>query len=235
MTTAVVQHTIDICERLYGEMPPLVPKEICEDMRKAIEQARNNLTLSLNEIEDTLVFFGKKLWPYREAYHEFYDVYEGMLGEKFFVRRLTIPVKIKYTAYLEQGGSFRDLRNGRGLEFFTSEEKTQLCEAFVELERDLDQYTRQIIMSTDERKYSERVQEFAHILTDIESRLGALRQMAQKEGEHPELVAEIESQIQAFEHGLCLLGPRTEYQAVCNAAEHFDGRRVVINMHKSVF
>ena len=49
--------------------------------------------------------------------------------------------------------------------------------------------------------------------------------MADDEQEHPELAAEIRSQIRAFEYGLCLLGPAHHYEAVCQAEEHFIGRK----------
>lgn len=229
------EYTIDLCERLYINMPPLVPGEIKENMKKAIDQMKNNISLSVEEIEDVIIFFGKQLWPYREAYKEFYDVYEGMLGEKYFVRKLSQKLKMKYNQFITEGGSYRELHNGSKIEFFTHEERPELTEALVDVEQDIENYTRQTVVSTDQKKYEQRVREFTKILNDIEGHLTTLRTMTEKEGEHPELIAEINAQIKGFEHGLCLLGPKTDYEAIRSAQEHFDGRRTVIAMHKSVF
>lgn len=231
---SVLEHTIALCEHLYDDLPPLVPSEIKENMEKAMDQMKNNINLTLEEVENVMIFFGKQLWPYRQAYKEFYNVYEGMLGEKFFVRKLWPQLKTKYIKYTEQGGTYRELHRGKDLSFFSHEERAEFSMALVDVERDIDNYCRQTVSSTDQYRYEQRVQEFQKILNDIESRLGALREMSQIEGEHPELVAEIEQQIKGFEHGLCLLGPRTDYDEVKNAKEHFEGRRHVISMHKSV-
>ena len=228
------EHTIALCERFAEDAPPLVPGQIKENLRKSIEQMKSNMSLSVDEVESVIIFFGKQLWPYREAYKEFYDVYEGMLGENFFVRKLSIQLKMKYAQYLEQGGSYKELHKGSKLDFFTHDERPQIAMALIDVEQDIENYTRQTVVSTDQRKYEQRVQEFEQILGTIEGHLTTLREMSHKEGEHPELIAEIEAQIKGFEHGLCLLGPRTDYEAIRSAKEHFEGRRSVIAMHKSV-
>lgn len=232
---ANLEHTIALCERLYEDVPPLVPGEIKENMRKAVEQMKNNINLSMDEVENVIIFFGKQLWPYREAYKEFYNVYEGVLGEKYFLRKISVELKTRYNQYIAQGGSYRELHSGSKMDFFTHDERPELTKALVEVEQDIENYTRQTVVSTDQKKYEQRVKEFGVILNDIEGHLQTLRKMTEKEGEHPELIAEIDAQIKGFEHGLCLLGPKTDFEAIRSAKEHFDGRRSVIAMHKTVF
>lgn len=234
MTEHSLKYTISLCQKLYEDMPPLVPKEIRGNMEKAIDQIQNNLSLTQEEVETTMIFFGKQLWPYREAFEEFYRVYEGTMGEKIFLRKLDVVLKQKYLEYIKQGGSYRNLYTGNNLTFFSSDERVALCTAMVDIENDVEQYARQAVVSTDKTRYEKRIQEFQHILNDIEARMQSLREMAQIEGEHPELKAEIEAQVRAFEQGLCLLAPKTKYHAVCNALEHFQGRKKVITLHKSV-
>ena len=64
----------------------------------------------------------------------------------------------------------------------------------------------------------------------MENRLNALRLMADMEGEHPELAAEIRDQIRAFEQGFALLGPKVRHDAVCNAEGHFQERKLLKKM-----
>ncbi len=226
MATAI-QHTQVILEHLCSDIPPSVPKEIKEDIEQAREQVRSNVSLTLVELEDTMTYIGKLLWPYREAFQEFFRVYEGDLGEQYLLRKFTPEMKKKYQTFKENGGTFRDLHAGNNVSFFTSEERVKVCESLIAVEDEIRAYAVQAILSTDERRYERRVEEFSKILVDMETRLNALRTMADMEGEHPELAAEIREQIRTFEQGFALLGPKTCHDAVCNAEEHFVGRKMV--------
>lgn len=225
-----IQHTQIIFEHLCSDIPPSVPKDIKEDIAQAREQVRSNVALTLVELEDTMTYIGKLLWPYREAFQEFFRVYEGDLGEQYLLGKFNPIMKKKYQTFKENGGTFRDLHAGNNVSFFTSEERVQVCEALVSVEDEIRAYAVQAILSTDERRYEKRVEEFKKILNDMETRLDALRSMADMEGEHPELAAEIRDQIRGFEQGFALLGPKVRHDAVCNAQEHFVGRKMVKKM-----
>ena len=109
MTPTAIQHTQVIFEHLANDVPPGVPKEVRENIGLAKEQVKNNVALTLTELEDTMVYVGKLLWPYREAFQEFFRIYEGELGEQYLLRKFSLPMKKKYTTFKENGGSFRDL------------------------------------------------------------------------------------------------------------------------------
>lgn len=234
MTAQGVQYTLFIFEKLFEQMPPLVPKEVQTSMAKALEQAHLNMSLSLDDLEETMIFFGKQLWPYREAYQEFLRIYEGKLGEPFIIQKMSLSLKKKYQAFLLSGGTFRDLHSGAPALFFSSEERGELCELLVNLEKDLRRYTKQAVLSNDRRVYEKKVKEFALILEHIEEQLRQMHELANQEREHPELVAEIKEHIRGFEHGLCLLGPSINYDAVCSAVEHFHGRKRDKTLHRSL-
>ena len=229
MTTAI-QHTQVIFEHLCSDIPPGVPKEIKENIAQAREQVESNVSLTLPELEDTMIYVGKLLWPYREAFQEFFRVAEGDLGEQYLLGKFNPIMKKKYQAFKENGGSFRDLHAGTNVSFFTSDERVMVCEALISVEEEIRAYAVQAILSTDERRYERRVEEFKKILEDMETRLNALRTMADMEGEHPELASEIRDQIRGFEQGFALLGPKIRHEAVCNAGEHFEGRKKMYKM-----
>lgn len=225
MPLPAVQHTLTIFQRLYDELPPLVPESIVSDMRQALEQLEHNVNLTLPEIEEIMIAFGKKVWPYRRAFEETLDVYEGKLGEKFLIGRLSRPLKQRYQEFLGYGGSFRELHGAVPITFFTPEERGEFCGVLVEVRNDLRKYASQAVLTNDRGRYEDRVLEFQTILDDIEKRLETLRLMADNEQEHPELASEIRAEVKSFEYGLCLLGPRHSYAAVCNAEDHFVGRK----------
>ena len=220
-----VRHTLWIFERLRGDAPPLVPIEISADLDQALEQIRSNFDLTLEELEGTFIVFGKKLWPYRKAFEEFLDVSEARLGEKFLLSEFARGLKQRYEEFKAHGGGLRDLHTGSPASFFTVPERNELCGALVEMNHEIRKYTAQAVLTTERRRYEQRIVEFQIILDDIEKRLDTLRRMADDEQEHPELASEIRAQIRAFEYGLCLLGPEHRYEAVCLAEEHFAGRR----------
>lgn len=225
--STLIEHTQIIFEHLCSDIPPAVPREIREEITQASEQVKNNISLTLEELEDTMIYVGKKLWPYKQAFQEFYRIYEGTLGEVYLVRKFSLPMKKKYEKFKIEGGTFRELHSGVRINFFTPEERSLLCEALITIEEEIRAYTVQSILSGDERRYTKRVEEFEKILHDMEEKLQGLRSMADMEGEHPELAAEIRDQIRTFEHGFALLGPSVRHDAVCSAEEHFIGRKAI--------
>lgn len=220
-----VQHTLFIFERLFEDLPPLVPETIRRDMGSALEQMRHNFTLQLPELEDTMIVFGMKIWPYRKAFDEFYNMSESELGESLLFHHVSPKLKKRYQEFLAYGGTYRDLHAGKPAMFFSLEDRGELCGALVDVARDVRAHTAQLVLGADEKRYEERIVEFQLILDDLEKRLDTLRLMAEDEQEHPELAAEIRAQIRSFEYGLCLLGPSHSYEAVCSAEEHFVGRK----------
>lgn len=218
-------HTLAIFEMLITELPPLVPTDLRDDMRHAYDHLAHNVHLTSTELDDTIIVFGKRVWPYRQAFAEFYAEYEGTLGEQFLQERLSRPTKKRYQEFLAYGGTFRDLECGQPALFFTSDERQQLCGILVEVGRDIYQHAVQAVQSIERVRYEKRIQEFTQILVSVEDCLEALRAMADLEQEHPDLAAEIRAQVRSFEYGLSLLGPAHSYEAVCQANEHFVGRK----------
>lgn len=225
MESNAILHTIDILDMLYRRMPPLVPASIITDMAEAIRDVRKNPHVSLQEVEEVTLSFGKKLWPYRKAFYEFTSQYEGEMGEMYLLGHLTQQMKKRYQEFLTYGGSFRELCIGRPALFFTAEERGVLCSVLPQVLQDVRLFAMQAVVSTEKSRYRARVHEFATILVDIERRLDSLRAMAEEEQEHPELATEIRAQVHSFEAGLCLLEQETRYDAVCQAEEHFVGRK----------
>ncbi|PIT86852.1 MAG: hypothetical protein COU33_00870 [Candidatus Magasanikbacteria bacterium CG10_big_fil_rev_8_21_14_0_10_43_6] len=219
-----IEHTRLLFERLCRQIPPLVPDSIQKDMSNALEQVQDNVSLTLEELEDTVVSFGKKLWPYREAFLEFYRVYEGHMGETFLMQKMSPHLKKKYRLFKEMGGTFRDFHEGGTMDLFTSEDRVELCEFLVDVNREIWEYTVQKVLSTDRLQYEDRIKEFETIFEQVEKKIDALHTMADDEQEHPELAAEIREHIRGFEQGVSLLGPKVGFEALCEP-DYFEGRR----------
>ena len=231
MQHPTVPHTLAIFEQLYRKLPPLVPQEVASDMGKALEQIRHNHSLTIDELEETMIVFGKAVWPFRKAFQEFLELYEGKMGEQLLVQLLFPGLQKKYKEFQAHGGTFRDLHAGGPLGFFEPEERSALCEALIEAHRALREHASQAVLSTDKDDYLSRVFEFQTILDDIEKRLDTLLVMADSEQEHPELATEIREGVKGFEYGLCALDQHIDYDAVCAAPAHYEGRRADKKSH----
>ena len=176
-------------------------------------------------MEKTIIFFGKKLWPYRQAFKEFFNVFENKLGESFLLGKLEPNLKRRYKEFVGYGGNFVDLYSGNPAMFFDVEDRVKVGEALVDVKRDIWGHTAQAVFASSRIEYEKKVARFQIILDDIEKRLNVLSAMADDEQEYPNLAEEIRGQVLAFEYGLCLLGPPYHYDSICQTVEHFVGRK----------
>lgn len=230
--SVIVQHTLTIFERTYANLPPLVPEDVAHDMGAAMEQLRANFGLNVAELEDTMIAFGRKVWPYLQAFEELYNVYQSELGEKLFVQKAPASLRKAYTAHCEGGGSWREFYVGNGADGvsgkISSEDRVTMHQLLVDIQCDVRAFAFQAVLQRDRVRYETRIKEFQNILAEMEARLDGLRRLAEDEQEHPQLAAEIREHIRAFEYGLAFLGPKMDYHTVCNAHEHFAGRRALL-------
>ena len=203
-------------------------------MRAALDRAENSPTMALEEVEHSMIIFGYELWPYNQAFKEFISLAEGKMGEHFLLPTLSIELEQKYQDFKKLGGDLQDLHAGKNAQFFTPEERAELCEKLVNLQKQIHDFARQEILGTQEKRYMKRVKEFKAVLEEIRHHLDDLRLLAEREEDHPTLADEIRSRIKGFEHGLCLLGPELSYDAVCSSVEFFKGRKQELNRLKGI-
>lgn len=229
-----MQSTIAIFKYLFQHLPPLFPEEIKGKMKHALEHLEQDQTVSLEQLEETMISFGYEVWPWNQAYKEFLAVAEGQVGEHFLLPRLSGGLAEKFEDFKAGGGTLRDLHSGRPAMFFTLEERGELCAALVETQTDLRQYVNREVMGLEQEKYLRRVVEFKKIITSIKSELNDLRDIAEKEEDHPSLAGEIKERVKGFEQGLCLLGPELQYEAVCESKDFFAERKSHLNRMRGI-
>lgn len=229
-----MQSTIALFEHLYKHCPPLFPPEIKDKMEHALSHLKNDQTVTLEAVERTMITFGYELWPWNQAYREFLALAESHMGEHFLLPRLSKGLQEKYHDFKKYGGTFRDLHAGQPAHYFNQEERSELCLRLVEMQHDLRSYVEREVVGLQRKKYLERVKEFGTLLEEIRGTLNHLKELAESEQDHPTLAGEIRSKVEHFEHGLCLLGPELEYDAVCQSPEFFKGRRLELNRLRGI-
>lgn len=225
MHQPIVKHTLSVFKLLTDKMPPLVPQKCEIEAKEAYAKCSGNHKLSLPELEEQIILHGKKLWPYRQSFDEFYHVHENSLGEKFLLGVLPMSLKKHYLEFKEYGGGWKELYDHSAAGFFDTDERELLYISIMRIKEDLRRHTIQAVVTNDRPHYEKKINWFTDKLTEIENVLQNLRHMADSEKKHPSLASEIREQIKAFEQGLCLLAPAHSYNEICVAEEYFLGRR----------
>jgi hypothetical protein len=229
-----MQSTLQIFKYLYQHLPPLCPKEVGERIKKSLERADINSEMNIEQLENEMIKIGYEIWPWNQAYKEFLMATEDRLGEHFLLPHLGDALKEKYAEFVHHGGDLRELHSGRPADFFTNEERLELCRNLVDMQVKLREYVDRDIVGLNKKKYLQRVEGFKKMLAEIKNNLENLRKLADGEEEHPSLAQEIAAKVREFEYGLCLLGPEINYEAVCKTEEFFRGRKTELNRFKGI-
>lgn len=226
--------TIDIFRRLYAHIPPLFPSDVAEKMGHALEHLERDETITVAEVEDTMIRFGYELWPWNQAYREFLVLAESQVGEHFLLPKLNKSLRGRYLDFKRYGGDLRELHSGRPADFFSPEERGELCGALVDLQHELRHYVDRSLIGLEKTRYLRRVNEFKGVLAEIQKQLDVLNKLAESEQDHPTLADEIRSSVRHFQYGLCLLGPDLDYDAVCRMPEYYRGRKQDLNRMRGI-
>lgn len=229
-----MKSTINLFRHLYERLPPLFPAEIKEKISHALEHVEHDPTVTIKEIEETMIAFGYEVWPWNQAYREFFTLAEATVGEHFLLPKFTPELRRRYEEFKRYGGSLRELHSGRPADFFSGEERSDLCAALVETQRELRRYVDNEVLGVFKEKYLQRVAEFSAVLEEIMIYVRQLNGLADAEQDHPALADQIRSQIQAFEYGLCFLGPEIGSEAVCQSVGYFAGRKQELNRLRGI-
>jgi len=229
-----MQSTVNLFRHLYESLPPLFPAGIKEKIFHAREHIESDPAVTLPEIEQTMLTFGYEVWPWNQAYREFFAVAEAPVGEHFLLPKLTPELRRRYEDFQRYGGVLRELHSGRPADFFSGEERADLCAALVETQLELKAYVNNDVASVRRGKYLKRVAEFSGVLEEIAVNLERMNELASAEQDHPALADQIRSQVRAFEYGLCFLGPEIGPTAVCQSVEYFAGRKDELNRLRGI-
>lgn len=214
-------YSISFFERLLHDLPPLFPKADREAMQHALEHMKNGSQLTGEEVEATIITFGKKIWPYRRAFEEFFEKVAQRRTEEFLEAHVKDHPELRHHPVLSRDieESFRQR---------APEERRALCEALVATRRDLWQATLTVVTGQEREAYEKRIVEFKVLQEAIEERLAKLRAVADMTQEHPRLATEIRQAVRDFEKGLAFLQPHTTFEEVCHLEARVPVRRKII-------
>jgi len=217
------KHTLDIFKRIYDKLPPLVPDEIKKEMKEKFDEAMEDGELTLEELEDIMITYGKKVWPYIQAFEKIYEVYKHELSEQLFHQRASQSLKEKYDFFKETGGSFHDLHSGAISIFFDHNERSELAALLVDLDNELRQHTYQAVLSHDRDEYEDKIDHYKELLEEAEEHFQALEKLIDSI-EYKYFVEDIKDHLRAFEYSFSFLGPKIAINEIRGIKEYYEGR-----------
>jgi hypothetical protein len=229
-----MRSTVALFREMYQRLPPLFPPEVKKKMHHALVHLEQDQTVTLREIEDTMIIFGSEAWPWNQAYREFFVLNESKIGEHFFIPKLKDETAKRYEDFKHYGGTLRDLHSGRPAEFFSVAERQDIRAALINTQSELREYTDREVLGTEKARYLNRVEEFTKLIARVQGILGELKKVAEDEQDHSVLADQIRARIKSFEYSFCLLGPNLEYEAVESSLEFFAGRKHELNRLRGI-
>lgn len=232
MHTHHLPYSVALFERLYQDTPPLFPREEREAMHHALEHVKHDADITSEELETTLVVFGRKLWPYRLAFEEFVTKTEARRADEFFASHVrAFPALHDWFADWKRGGGHAPqlfYGSWHHVGHLSAEERGSLCEVLAETKRDIRSATATAVSGPEKEPYQKRILEFTVLAEAIEERLDNLRRLADDEQEHPQLAAELRQSVRDFEKGMSFLKDHTTFEEVCHLEARVPVRRRVI-------
>jgi len=218
---------------LVENIPPLFPEDLKYQIKKNLKNAQD-AGMDLSGLESIMIEFGYTIWPWNQAFKEMLVVTEENIGEQFLLSSLPDSLQEKIFEYRQMGLSLKDFHSGKLANYFNEEERVLLSAALVDMKNYLKDFTNREVVGVKKDLYLKKVQEFKDILIEITSSLDRLKNLADKEDDHPNLAAEIRSRVESFEHGLCLLAPQFSHDEVKQAHDFFVGRKRDLNRLRGI-
>ncbi len=222
----IIQHTLTIYETILKRIPPLVPRQVKQDLEIELDRLYRAEDVTLHEVERSMAEHGTKLWPYMRAFEEMVEHHEKTMGDKFFMQKATPSLRKKYMLVCDLGGSFGPVCHGTVLDHFDHDDRQELNELLVDLKHDIRRYAMQAVLTHDRKTYEEKIEYYGKMIEEVNGVLALLRGLAENQPEHhSDLAQDIQSNIKAIEHSISFLGPRIEIEEIRGMPEYFQGKR----------
>lgn len=222
----IVQHTLTIYETILNRIPPLVPHDITQSLEVELDRLYRREGTTIDEVEESMVVYGKRLWPYMKAFEEMVALHEIRLGDTFLTKRASPGLRKKYVLVRELGGKYKSIYSGGSLDHFDYTEKQELAGLLVDLKHEVRRYAMQAVLTHDRKTYEEKIAYYGGVIEEINGVIGLLRDFAEEHVEnHKNLAEDVRSKIKAIEQSLVFIGPQIDIEEIRKTPEYYKGRK----------
>lgn len=102
-----MKHTIFIFKHLHRNLPPLFPEATKREMADVFERFEENPT-TLDDLEEQMLKFGYEIWPWNNAYREFFASCKQRMGGHFLSSKSELAINEALTAIHRELRDFTD-------------------------------------------------------------------------------------------------------------------------------
>ncbi len=212
--------TLDLLEQVINLAPLWFPPAEHDSLKNDLTRLEQDINISKEDIEHTILKVGKAIWPYRRALFDLHQRYGQPLEEQHLQERAPDALKPKLEEYFREGGTPDDLERG-ALPFesiFNPEEKQILVDLMLQVHDELMTQFQHECVSQRRDECHNLVDHYHDEQATIEHLIERLRTMAI---DSPDWSGEILEKINAFEDGWSLLDREVTREEVEKTLEFY--------------
>ena len=188
-------------------------------MENAIATLERNPDATLEGIESMLVAFGAELWPYCEAYEQFYKIYGEAKERELMRKKLSEPSRAALDKFVAEGGNIESVRDGSRFEhFFDSDIRSEVVAAELDAHDGVHEEMERLIAG-------DRAAEFEALLADYRQKQAALNQkineLAALAERSPDQRAEILDKVKTFREGFAYVERMSSLDDIAHEIQYY--------------
>jgi hypothetical protein len=213
------QATIDLIKTVIHRLPGVFPQGRHQEMENAIATLERNSDATLEGIESMLVAFGMELWPYCEAYEQFYKIYGEAKERELMRQKLSEPARAAFDKFVAEGGNIESVRDGSRFEhFFDSDIRSEVVAAELDAHDGVHEEMERLIAG-------DRAAEFEALLADYRQKQAALNQkineLAALAERSPDQRAEILDKVKTFREGFAYVERMSSLDDIAHEIQYY--------------
>lgn len=196
--------TINLLKNLILTAPVTFSKTRKEEMLNKAEEYLNDLNVEAANVSETMINFGKEIWPYRESYQKMYEQYGRKPEEERLAVFLSGNLKEKYKKFLIDRGNIEKIKTGTlNLEsYFSPDEQAVVVEAELKAHDEIHGQIEKMILTEKQEEYQALLEQYRNEERQITERLAELKKIAERA---PQFADEIAEKVKTFEEGFGFL------------------------------
>jgi len=188
-------------------------------MENAIATLERNPDATLEGIESMLVAFGAELWPYCEAYEQFYKIYGEAKERELMRKKLSEPSRAALDKFVAEGGNIESVRDGSRFEhFFDSDIRSEVVAAELDAHDGVHEEMERLIAG-------DRAAEFEALLADYRQKQAALNQkineLAALAERSPDQRTEILDKVKTFREGFAYVERMSSLDDIAHEIQYY--------------
>jgi len=173
------QYTLDLLRSVIHQMPAAFPQDRHAEMDAKLNELEANTSATQEEIEATIITFGKEIWPYMEAYEQFYRGYGEAREREAMRAKLSEPARAAFDKFVNDGGKVEDVRGGAKFEELLAPDiRAEVVRAELDSHDAVHEEIEKIIADQSAGEFAGYVEEHRKKLAAIEQKIGELRALS---------------------------------------------------------